>query len=397
MTAGRTRDLLSFVAVSCLCAALLLWLAKDHNSFDTRVYRGAVRAWLDSGDLYSFGLGERHNGFTYPPFAALCMLPMALLPLAAVVLLNQIGIAAALVIAVAIVASRLPALRSGRAVLLVLPVVAVTQPVRDTMTFGQVNITLAAMVLLDLVLLDRGSKLAGIGCGLATAIKLTPGLFIVYLLCVGRWRTAGTAIAVALSATLLAAVVAPGTSWTFWTQALRDGSRVGSYDSASNQSLAGVLARFANSGDLPTIWLPLAVLFAAGALWSARRLWHEGDRLAGLTVVGLTTSVVSPISWVHHFWWVIPALLVMLNAGIQRRSPALLGLTGALTALYVSGLPDLARAHAGHHHTLSALVGENALAIATMLLVIAVPAVARYARPAVKGSSRRGAAARSAA
>ena len=59
------------VGVWALCGLAALWLTLPHHSFDVRIYSGAVTHWLAGGDLYDFGLGQRHLGFTYPPFAAL--------------------------------------------------------------------------------------------------------------------------------------------------------------------------------------------------------------------------------------------------------------------------------------------------------------------------------------
>ena len=49
-----------------------------HHTFDLRVYRGAVRWWLDGRPLYDFVRPHTEKGFTYPPFAVLVLLPLAL-------------------------------------------------------------------------------------------------------------------------------------------------------------------------------------------------------------------------------------------------------------------------------------------------------------------------------
>src|SRR6185503_21371042 len=68
------------------------------------------------------------------------------------------------------------------------------EPVRETITFGQVNTLLLTLVAGDMLLgVARGRRWAGVGIGLATAIKLTPGVFILYLLITRRWRPAGVA------------------------------------------------------------------------------------------------------------------------------------------------------------------------------------------------------------
>jgi alpha-1,2-mannosyltransferase len=379
-TPGRAQPLRTRVAlvvvVGLVSGVLAARLARGHGDFDLRVYYGAVTSWLDGGSLYDFGLGSRQLGFTYPPFAAICMAPMTLAPLSVIVALNQVVIIAAVVHTTSEVVRSLPQLRKhgrGFVVALLAPMIFVLQPVRDTLTFGQVNIVLVSLVLLDLRALERRSRWAGVGIGLATAIKLTPGLFIVFLLVAGLRRGALTAAGTAGAATILAAAISPSTSWTYWSSTIFDSSRVGSIDSASNQSLAGLLARLANSGDIPVFWLPLVALLVGWGLWSARSLWRHDERLAAFTVVGLTAGVASPITWVHHLWWVVPGLLLLVDLGIRRRSGAVIGAGAVLAVLFASGLPDLTRARAGQHLTSQALAGENAYALACVVLLLVLP------------------------
>src|SRR5690606_46607 len=101
------------------------------------------------------------------------------------------------------------------------------EPTRETLGFGQVNLLLFALVMADLVGMRlrsaavlaarrggadpglggfRGFWLsgawAGAGIGLATAVKLTPGLFIVYLLVSRQRRAAAVASVTAAAASL---------------------------------------------------------------------------------------------------------------------------------------------------------------------------------------------------
>ena len=48
---------------------------------------------------------------------------------------------------------------------------------------------------------------------------------------------------------------------------------------------------------------------------------RRGQRLAGLACCGLTGVLVSPISWTHHWVWVIPLLVAMAATAWRRRSP----------------------------------------------------------------------------
>ncbi len=376
------------VACALVCAALVRALAVGHTGFDLRVYRGAVQGWVNGRDLYAFGLGTHHLGFTYPPFAAFCMLPMALLPETATFVLNWLVIAGAIGFTTWTVLARLPHVTAhgrGFAMALVIPAVCALQPVRDTITFGQVDVSLAALVLADLSLLDRRSRWAGVGIGLATAVKLTPGLFIVFLLVAGLRRAAGTAVVTAAGATLAAAALAPHLSWTFWTSTLFDTSRVGTVDSASNQSAAGVLSRLGDGPHVPLYWLPLVLTIGALALVTAARMWRAGHRLAAFTMVGLAAAVASPISWVHHLWWVVPGILLVLDEGLGRRSRLLLGASLALFALFVSGLPDLVRSGPGRHLASAAtFIGENVYAVTCAGLLLLIPLLSLRREPPVR-------------
>ena len=163
-----------------------------------------------------------------------------------------------------------------------------------------------------LVLGRRGSRWTGIGIGLATAIKLTPGIFIIYLLLTRRWRAAATAAAAAVAATLFGAAFAPSETWRYFTSIIFDTSRVGFIDSTMNQSVNGLLARL--SDPLPPsglAWLALGGAIAAVGLWRARRAALAGDELAGMTLAGLAGVLISPVSWVHHIIWLFPAMLLV--------------------------------------------------------------------------------------
>jgi hypothetical protein len=262
-----------------------------HDFFDLRVYRGAVASWLDGGELYDFTYGRSPYGFTYPPFAALLVLPMGLLPYPVVaaghVLLNVVvlaGLTRWLVVPLA----RRHGWPLPWAWLWALPLVFVLEPVRETIGFGQVNLFLLALVLADVAALRRGSRWAGVGIGLAAAVKLTPGLFVVWLLLTRRWRAARVAVGTAAAATLLASAVAPATSWRFWTGTLWQTERVGRLDKTSNQSLLGALARLADPGDPSRLlWAVLAAAALAFVLTRAVRATRAGDDLAGVTLAGL--------------------------------------------------------------------------------------------------------------
>ncbi|MEU8713063.1 glycosyltransferase 87 family protein [Streptomyces sp. NPDC048663] len=291
--------------------------------FDLRVYYGTVHTWVHHGGrIYDYRVPGTEYGFTYPPFAAVGMLPMALVGL-------HLAIAASLLVNLAALAFVLRILAGPGwrrwgwyRWALALCGLALFEPLRDTFSFGQVNLVLLALVLGDCCLLRSGrGRWAGAGIGLAAAVKLTPALFIGMLLLARRWRAAATATAVALAATGLAAWADPRASRFYWTRALWDTSRVGRLDYVSNQSLQGVLARLGHP-DKP-LWASAVLITLAVWAWRTRKAVAAEDWTAAFALTGLAACLVSPITWVHHLVWTLPAFVLLARAGHPRIAGAL--------------------------------------------------------------------------
>ncbi|MEV0216180.1 glycosyltransferase 87 family protein [Micromonospora sp. NPDC050695] len=313
MSATRLR-VATVVGLVTVLAVVIAMVPGHRGWFDVGVYHGAVGHWARGGDLYGW---TTHNGygFTYPPFAALCMLPMAALAwyptIVAHLLLTALAVALLLHLLVDPLARRYGWSR-WYALALTCCLLAGLNPVRDTVSFGQVNLLLVALVYLDLWLLERGSRLAGIGTGLAAAVKLTPAVFIGYLLVTGRWRAAGTAVGTAVGATVLAGVLAPQATRTFFTEALWDTERVGRLEYVANQSLLGLVARLDPAHPDRRLWLVLVVAVLAVWVVRVRRAVRRGDERAGFAVTGVAACLLSPVTWVHHLVWLVPGLVVLV-------------------------------------------------------------------------------------
>ncbi|MEU9733929.1 glycosyltransferase 87 family protein [Streptomyces sp. NPDC048002] len=291
--------------------------------FDLRVYHGTVDSWVHhGGHIYDYLVPGTTYGFTYPPFAAVAMLPMALLNLPAAVAVALLLNLAALGVVLRVLAGRDLRRYGWFGGALAVCALALFEPLRDTFSFGQVNLVLLALVLTDAWLLATGrERRAGIGIGLAAAVKLTPAVFIGLLLLAGRRRAAGVATAVAVGATALAAWVAPDASRYYWTTALWDTTRVGRLDYVSNQSLQGVLARL---GEPERALWALAVLLVLGVwAWRTSRAVAAGEWIAAFALTGLVACLISPITWVHHLVWLLPAFAVLARAGRPRVAGAL--------------------------------------------------------------------------
>lgn len=315
--------LLLVLAVAATVTAFTATVPLLRDWFDLRVYYGTVHTWLHHGGrIYDYRVPGTTYGFTYPPFAAVSMAPMAYVGLGTAIIAALVLNLAALAVVLRILAG--PGWRRygwfGWA--LVACGLALFEPLRDTFSFGQVNLLLLALVLGDSWLLSTGrGRRAGVGIGLAAAIKLTPALFIVLLLLGRRWKAAAVATAVALGATGLAALVVPDASRFYWTQAMWDTTRVGRLDYVSNQSLQGVLARLGETGR--PLWATVVLLVLCVWAVRARRAVASDDWTAAFALTGLTACLVSPITWVHHLVWLLPSFAVLVRAGHPRIAGAL--------------------------------------------------------------------------
>jgi alpha-1,2-mannosyltransferase len=196
------------------------------------------------------------------------------------------------------------------------------EPVAMTLFFGQVNLVLLALVVGDLALPDR-IKGKGIGIGLAAGIKLTPLIFIPYLLFTRRVKAAAVSALTFAVTVGLGFVLVPHASAVYWSgQFTRPGNRAFHLD---NQSLNGVILRLTHARpDAHVYWLVAAVLVGIAGLATSILASRRGHELAGLVVCAATGLLVSPIAWSHHYVYLVPAL-VLAACGPRRLGHRILG------------------------------------------------------------------------
>jgi alpha-1,2-mannosyltransferase len=383
ITAGgavRRRWVVQILIVLALAAAswaLVSAIAVRHGSFDLKVYFGAVNYWVHGdGQIYDYLKPYTKYGFTYPPFAALTMTPMAFLPWW---LVNALSNTATVVVSLVVLAWYLVPVadRYGWPRWFTLAIAAclaaVFEPLRETVSFGQVNMLLLFLVLADFrLLIGRRSRFGGVAIGLATAVKLTPGIFVLYLLITRRYRQAATALATTAAATVFAMLVAPDASRDFWTDALWDTDRVGSLSFISNQSLMGMVARFHQTDPSTGLWIGLVLSTLGLWAWRVREAQRAGDEAAGVALTGLVGCLVSPVTWVHHLVWLMPALLLLFDRGLvaagRQRQVLLTGAVG----LYVLLCSRWVWRY-GSHFSGTGVLGSNLYLLATMVLLVGLP------------------------
>lgn len=375
-TSNRRRGAAVAAVAAGSVAFILLW-GLDRNFFDLKIYVRAMRWWVDGNPLYDYAQWDRVQGelhFTYPPFSALLLRPFAYLDLRWSIAIFTVFSVAAIALATWWLIQRTSLRPLWFAAGLAIPLALVIEPSRETISFGQINMVLVLLILADLLFaVPRHSRWAGVGIGLATALKLFPGIFIVYLLATRRWRAAVVASATAAAATLLAAAIFPRDSWRFWFTELWSTERVGRLDYTGNQSLQGMIARLVAPDPAPRIvWLAVALVVGGYGLWRAVRLFRAGDPVAALAVTGLVGALISPITWVHHVFWFIPALIVLADAG-GRRNWWLFGVSMAVLIFGVNTFIDWGTG-ADPTHDPGTFLLRNLDVLLMLVLVVMLPA-----------------------
>lgn len=285
---------------------------------DLDVYRTGARVLLAGGDLYgdlpALAQGA-HLPFTYPPIAAVVFVVFAVLPLPLASALLTLASIACLAGMLRIVWSQVGVPSGSALSWLTMAACAAAVwlgPVRDTLAFGQINIVLVELVLLDAIN-GRDRWWGGALIGLAIAIKLTPVVFLLLLFLRRDWRAMAMALSSFVVFTLVGHLAAPADSTRFWTDAVVDPGRVGGLAYSTNQSINGLLLRLGVvSGSSSLLWFVGALLAGLGVAAVAWRLLRHGHDLAATIAVGFSALLCSPVSWSHHWVWAAPLSLLML-------------------------------------------------------------------------------------
>jgi alpha-1,2-mannosyltransferase len=303
---------------------------------DLHVYRVGglivrhIRPYYDphrATPLYDWpGYGKYQLKFTYPPFAAAVFAVLSFIPWSLLLTLTDLANVALLVVALWFTFGALGYRKSWRvrlgATLLAAAATFWLEPVIRTIYVGQVNLALMALIIWDLCQPDTPAsrRWKGAGVGIAAGIKLVPLIFIPYLLLTRKFRQAAIASAAFAGTVVIGFVIVPADSAKWWFGGLfvNDAGRTGFLGWVGNQSLRGLTARLVGSvaGSQYT-WLAVAVLTAALGLACAALLDRKGHQVAGMLTCALTGLLVSPVSWEHHWVWVVPGVAVAAHYAVR--------------------------------------------------------------------------------
>jgi len=320
--------------------AFLVMVFLEGPRVDFRVYLTGADALLDGVPLYA-DVGIRTTKiflpFTYPPFAAVVLIPFTLVA-KPVALTAWLLLSLASLVGIAVMtATRLPALANRTATkstvqqlaVLVFVLAAISEPISKNFSLGQVNLFIVVALMYDT--LNR-TRFTGYLTGIAAGFKVTPGIFILLMLATRRWADAARAI-IGLVATLtIGALFGVNQVVEYWTSVLFDVSRVGDPDRLSNASLQGAIYRILGEDSASRlIWLALALIILGGGI-AVATFWWNRSRLLAAGIVGLTSLIISPVSWVHHWVWIVPVAGACVALALRARGHSQRGVLAALVA-----------------------------------------------------------------
>lgn len=332
-------SLRALVFATPVLLALYVLTAKELKfpSDDLNVYRRAA-------DFIFSGVSPYSSAFTvdafanlpwvYTPFAALLMSPLHWIPEAAVSIIWLLIVWVLPMIALTALAyrkffDRQTFSRGERlaAFTIFLMLGFAAGPVVEIFIHGQIGLVLAAMVLWDLAAPDSWLRIQrfklprGVLAGIAGAIKIVPLIAIPYWLVTKQWRAAVTALGTVIVAWGAAFAVLPSASIDYFLNAkFLSTNSLENVTFSDNQSLAALVMRVTGEHPLPTmVWASLGVAAVLFGLGFARATHRNGDLLSAGIIVGLTSVLASPVSWIHHATWIV-AIPGAILAGAAIRS-----------------------------------------------------------------------------
>ena len=258
------------------------------------------------------------EAFTYPPGGILLLCPIVLIPVRFLGAVWTVGVLSALVTTFLFLSHRFLVKTASNA-LLIAAALTVLSPIAfpavyDTIFWGQLGTVLTLAIVLDFLVI-RGD-MQGILVGLATTVKIFPGVFIVIWFMRRQYRQAFTALGTVVATTLVATALWYHSSVAFFQNEFRGGQELGHFSTATTaQASSSVVDLFLHPpfflGHLsPAETMVVAVVVALFGLVAASNAASRGLELTAL-VIGLDISTIcSPIAWNHYFAF-LPVLLFL--------------------------------------------------------------------------------------
>jgi alpha-1,2-mannosyltransferase len=221
-------------------------------------------------------------------------------------------------------------------------VLVLSQAAFSGLWWGQDQMVMMSLIVIDLLLVPPRHR--GWLVGLAAGFLLTPLAFALLLLRPSAMAVVRTVVAF-LATALVAAAFNPRASMLYWFHLLPSGQvvtrvYVSTIARTGNSSLEAMFARqpFVYHVSHTTLWWIVGSLVALLGAFVAFRAQTVGLPVLAVTMLGMTTAVVSPVTWDHHWIWASLLPFVALECWRPAKAVAIAALV-AIPLAYLRSVP----------------------------------------------------------
>ncbi len=305
-------------------------------------FANAATPWARMGRENGF---PRILQFTNPPFSAVLMAPLAMIPWRWGYLIWEFIIVILTAASIFLTLRLTPSEPRLEIFALMLAAVFFFFPVKLTLIFGQVNVSILFLWTLGVYLLQRERPVASALCfALGTVLKVAPVFAVPLLVLRRQWRWLAAYVAGVAAFTGISIWRLGWQSHVTWVTAIYPDISSG-VGNPSNRSLAGLIDALCGPKYFATLsteaeWpIPPGLSLAEKALSAAIILgfffwcWRKRRDAKGLTdeliILPLVYLLAAPFSWHHHFTL---AVLPLAYLWAKTREAT----TSELVALYLS-------------------------------------------------------------
>ena len=344
LTCSRRAHLVMYLIVClALVVACIVYGIKVAQGGSTIIrWRGLIESIARGENVYNEW--TKSGSFPYPPIAGLMLRPLTILPpvLSALVWFTLKVLMAAVAIRWSIRLAAGEKARFSMATMAALLILA-GRPILSDLEHGNINILILFLVTGGLIAFRRGRDwLAGSLFGLATALKVTPILFVPYFAYKRQWRVVGWSLGGLCLFLLIVPGMILGNGRNWWLVWSWSGAMVEPYALEGkvetlqvNQSLAGVWFRLVTAvpglecdGDEFAVnllsldtriafwaWKGIALAILAWVAWlSQGRVRDRGHcwLACQYSLVFIAMLLISERSWKHHYVTMLLPYCVLL-------------------------------------------------------------------------------------
>jgi hypothetical protein len=287
------------VAVPAIAIGLVVAIQRIY--FNRGLVPGDAFTYLASGErlnaghlLYALSPGDRPVGFE-PPFFTVPLLsppPIAVLfrPLAA--LPNELGVYIWWIATIVILAAVILWMLRRRPILVGLAVLVLSLPIVYQIGVGNLNGLIVAGTVGAWYLLTRGRDIAaGAIFALMTAFKITPGVFLWWLITQRRWDAFKAFVVTGLVVLVVSVIGAGVQAHLEYLGIMRQTATAGT----TYLSLAGAARYIGVPGEIANVLPTAAIVVGAAVIWLLRD--RPGPAYAAAVITMIAGSPVVQITW----------------------------------------------------------------------------------------------------